>query len=349
MTTEGDYEDAFRRAGLPSFIASRTAREDVWTRALPLLGLVLALEVLGAVDLALSVAANVALLLVAAGVLLGGLAAVNALRGRALLAGPAQVGTPELAGFVVLPALLPLVLNGQPVSALVTAAGNLLLLGVLYGVIGYGLVSIVRWAGRRLLGQLSTAGNLVARAIPLLLLFTLVLFVNTEMWQVFAELPTARVVAVVVLLAVVATVFLVVRVPREVGTLQAGLGPASPPLDRRERVNVGLVLLVAQGLQVLVVAVAVGAFFVALGMLTVSTSLTQTWTGAPPDVLLGSGDFALTAELLRVAATIAGISGFYYAIAVVTDATYREEFASEITSEMEQSFADRVAYLALRA
>jgi hypothetical protein len=348
VTEPADYEAAFRRAGLPSFIAARTAREDVWTRALPVLGLVLALEVLGAVDLQLSLAANAALLLAAAALLVGGLVAVNAVRGRALLAGPAQVGTPELVGFVALPSLLPLVLNGQPVSALVTALANVLLLALLYGVIGYGVVSIVRWAGRRLLGQLSTAGNLVARAIPLLLLFTLVLFVNTEMWQVFAELPTARVVAVVALLAAVATVFLVVRVPREVSVLQAGLGAASPPLDRRERVNVGLVLLVAQGLQVLVVAVAVGAFFVALGLLTVSVELTRTWTGAPPHVLLG-GDFAVTAELLRVAATIAGISGFYYAIAVVTDATYREEFASEITAEMQQSFADRVAYLALRA
>jgi hypothetical protein len=51
-------------------------------------------------------------------------------------------------------------------------------------------------------------------------------------------------------------------------------------------------------------------------------------------------------ELLRVAAAIAAFSGLYYAIAVLTDATYREEFLSELTDEMRASFAARVSYLA---
>jgi hypothetical protein len=344
-----DYEQRFRRAGLPSFIAERTARQDVWTRALPLLGLVAGAEVLGAVDLKLSLLTNVLLVVAAVALLSGGLALTNALRRRPLLSGPAEVGTPELVAFVVLPATLPLLLNEQPVSALVTAAANLALLAFLYAVIAYGLVSIVRWAGRRLLGQLVTAGQLVARAIPLLLLFSVVLFINTEMWQVFAGLANARIAVLVGLLGLLATGFLVVRLPREVGALQADIGEDSLPLDRRERVNVGLVLLVSQGLQVLVVAVGVGVFFVALGLLTVSTGLVETWTGSAPTPVLGSGSFVVSAELLRVATAIASFSGFYYAIAVLTDATYREEFASEITQEMRQSFIDRGQYLRSRA
>ena len=349
MADTREYEHAFRAAGLPAFIVERTAGQDVWSRSLPLLGLVFVGELLGAIDLQLSLLTNVVLLAVAVSLLVGVLAGSNALRGQPLLARPSEAGRLELGGFVVVPALLPLLLNGQPVSALVTALANATLLLLLYGVIGYGLVSILRWTGRRLLGQLATAGQLVARAVPLLLLFSVVLFINTEMWQVFAELSNLRVALLVALLALLAVAFIVVRLPKEVAALQADLVADAPPLDRRERVNVGLVLLVSQGLQVVVVAAAVGAFFIVVGLLAIPTSLVQTWTGTAPDVLAGGGSFPLTAELLRVAVAIAGFSGFYYSIAVLTDGTYREEFASEITAEMRQSFQDRVAYLRARA
>jgi hypothetical protein len=47
-----------------------------------------------------------------------------------------------------------------------------------------------------------------------------------------------------------------------------------------------------------------------------------------------------------VAAMIAALSGLYYAIAVLTDSTYREEFLEEITTELRQTFAARAEYLA---
>lgn len=343
-----DYERSFREAGLPAFIADRVTGQAVWRRSVPLLGLVFLGEVLGAVDLKLSFWSNLGLVLAALGVLVLALVVSNRYRGRALLTAPSDAGRLELGLFVVVPPLLPLVLNQQPVSALVTMLGNAVLLALLYAVFGYGLPSIVGWAGRRLLGQLSRAGHLVARAIPLLLLFSVVLFINTEMWQVFAELDLWRVIAFVVLLAVLAAVFIVVRLPREVAALQGDLLHDAPALDRREQVNVALVLLVSQGLQVLVLSVAVGAFFVVLGLLTVSPELIETWVGVSPHVLVDGGELVLTSELLRVASAIAGFSGFYYSVAVLTDSTFREEFASEITEEMRQSFADRVEYLRLR-
>ena len=66
--------------------------------------------------------------------------------GRALSI-PDRVGPIELAAFVLVPALLPLVFGGQVTSALVTAGGNLLLLALIYLVVGIGLLSILRWAG----------------------------------------------------------------------------------------------------------------------------------------------------------------------------------------------------------
>jgi len=343
-----EYEERFRRAGLPLFVAGTTARTEVWTRAVPILGLVFIGEVLGAIDLQWSWWANALALLGGMAILLGGLALANRLRGRALLARPQDVGTIELAGFVLLPAVLPAIFGGQTRSAWVTAVGNLVLLAVLYGTIRYGLLSIVAWAARRLGGQLAASLMLLARAIPLLLLFSVVLFLTTEMWQTFARMDDASLIAIAGLLVAVGTLFLVVRLPREVAALERDVG-GEPPLDRRQRLNVGLVLFVSHGLQVLVVSLAVGVFFVAFGLLATPASLLTTWVGQPPDEVLTIGGVHLYAELLRVSAAIAAFSGLYYAIAVLTDATYREEFMSEIEVSMRATFAARTEYLGLLA
>jgi hypothetical protein len=50
----------------------------------------------------------------------------------------------------------------------------------------------------------------------------------------------------------------------------------------------------------------------------------------------------------RVALGLAAFSGFYFAIAISTDSTYRAEFLDELTSEMRASFEERAAYLRLR-
>lgn len=338
-------ERGLRRAGLPLLIEDYSAYEDVFTRAVPLLALVFVGEAFGAVDLTWPWWGN--LLAVAGGVvfLLGAVAVVNWRRGRPAIGLPARVGPTELALFVVVPALLPLI-SGQWRSALVTAGVNLLLLAVIWAVVGYGVAWIVVWSLRRLLGQLATSFALLARAVPLLLVFSIVLFINAEMWQVFSSLSDVQVLEVAILFVVVGTVFVVARVPREVRELERQVGEGTPPLRRRQLVNVGLVLVVAQGLQVLTVAVVLGAFFVAFGTLAIEPSVVEAWIGAPPDPVAGT---VVTTELLRVSGALAAFSGLYYAIAVLTDGTYREEFLEDVTGSMRDTFRLRARYLALRA
>src|SRR3954447_11684623 len=342
-----EYEAGFRRAGLPLFVAGTTARTEGWTRAVPVLGLVFIGEVLGAIDLRWSPLANAGALLGGFAILLGGLAVANRARGRPLLARPRDVGAVELAGFVLLPAVLPAIFGGQTRSAWVTAVSNLAVLGVLYWTIRYGLLSIVAWAARRLGGQLAASVVLLARAIPLLMLFSVVLFLTTEMWQTFARMDDASLIAIAGLLIGVGVLFLVARLPREVAALEHEVG-GGPPLDRRQRFNVGLVMFVSHALQVFVVSLAVGVFFVAFGLLAVPDSLLETWVGQPADTVVTVGDVHLYAQLLRVSAAIAAFSGLYYAIAVLTDATYREEFLSELEVSMRETFVARAQYLALR-
>jgi hypothetical protein len=347
------YERRFRRAGLPLFIEDYTAREDVFTRASPLLTLVFLGEMLGAVDLEWSLPANLAAAFGGLALLLVAFGLLNLARGRGFWSLPRDVGWPELAAFVLLPALLPLVFGGQLTSALITLAGNALLVLLLYLVVGYGLLSIVRWASRRLLAQLSSSLELLTRALPLLLVFANVLFLTNELWQAARTMPTSFAVLLVCLLTAVGVGFLFTRVPREVRALERDAGGAGPPLSRRQRFNVGLVMVVSQTLQVALVSVAVFGFFVVLGLLLVNAEVREAFMGSAGHVVLRFELFGepvqLTRELLRVSAGIALFSGLYWAVAVLTDSAYREEFLDELTREMRETFKARSDYLALRA
>ncbi len=342
-----EYEELFRGAGLPLFIEDRSARTDVWTRALPILATVFWLELFGAINLEWSRWANLAAFAAGIAIACGAWALSNRLRGRSPFARPNDIGAWELAGFVLVPALLPAVLNGQTTSAWVTAVGNLLLLGLVYAVIALGLLSILRWTGRHLALQLAGSFSLFARALPLLLLFNLVLVLTTEVWQVFADMGAAQLAATLSLLIVAGVAFLIVQIPREVRTMAAEAGDGTP-LDLRERANVGLVMFVAQSVQALVVTVAVWVFFVVFGFIALDQGVVNSWLGHDTQSLMSvtfAGEqLVLSEQLLRVATAIAAFSGLYYVIAVLTESTYRSQFLSDVTSDMREIFAARAQY-----
>lgn len=348
----GDYERRFRRAGLPLLIEDYSASTDVFNRVVPLLALVFFGEMLGATSLDWSLAANVGAALGGLAILLAAGVVVNRVRGRPALALPDDIGRPELAAFVLLPALLPLAFGGQWRSAVVTAAANAALLALIYGIVGYGLLSILRWALARLLSQLASSLALLTRAIPLLMIFSVVLFLTTEMWQVFSQASAASLVILALLFIALGTSFLVARLPREVRSLERDPGGESAALDRRQRLNVGLVLFVSQALQVLLVSLAVGAFFVVLGTLLIDAGVLDSWIGSGGHVLLNIDFFGhqgiVTEELLRVSGAIAAFTGLYFAISMLTDDVYRREFLDELTAEMRETFRARGEYLRLR-
>ncbi|HET6447666.1 MAG TPA: hypothetical protein VFG31_01055 [Conexibacter sp.] len=347
-----EYERRFRRAGLPLLSEDFSARSDVFNRAFPLLALVLLAELLAALDVDWSPLANVAAVAGALAVTLTTIALVNRARGRRALAIPEDVGRVELALFVLVPAaVLGAVHGGWGVVVLV---GNLALLGLVALGFGFGLGAIVVWSARRLGGQLARSLLLLARAIPLLLFFSLVLFLTTEMWQVFGERAGASLAAIGLLLALVATAFLAVRLPQEIARIERDASAAvADPLRPLQRANVGLVLLIGHGLQIAVVTLAIGAFFALFGTIAIDAQVTRAWTGGPGHALFSITllDVPLrpTTELLRVSGAIAALSGVYYAISVLTDDRYREEFLDEITAQLRATFAARAEYLALRA
>ncbi|MBB5791365.1 hypothetical protein [Jiangella mangrovi] len=348
----GAYERRFRRSGLPLFIEDYTASEDIFTRAAPWLALVFLGEMLGATELEWPFLLNVVAALGGLAILVAAFGLLNRARGRRFLELPREVGWPELTAFVLVPALLPLIFGGQWRQFFGIAAGNTLFLLLVYLVVGYGLIATVFWALSRMADELAASLGRLVRTLPLLLIFSVVLFVNAEMWQMFGTMPRAFVFVVTGMLFGLGLVFLVVRAPGLVRQLEAELNEGARPLTRRQRVNVGLTLVVSQVLQVSVVAAGIGAFFVVFGLFALTPDVGVEWAGTAGSwsnefSLLGH-PVELTETLLRVAGGMAAFTGLYYAISILTDSTYRDEFMAGVTHEMRGVFEARTRYLSLR-
>lgn len=370
----GEVERWFIRRGVPHFIEDYSASQDIFTRAAGPLTLIALVEVLFALNFA-RWWANALAVLGGLALILGGWALLNRWRGRPPLARPTSVGPIEVGAFIVLPALVPAVFGGDLSRAGGVVAANLGLLGLIYVVTSYGVIPITRWAVSRAARELVSTLMLFARAVPLLLLFVTFLFINAELWQVAAGLEGVTFVGTLGLLGAAGAVFLVARLPREV----AGLGrfesrralveacadtpvagfaegdgppPPQPALSRRQWANVGLMVLFGQAVQILLVAVLVGAFLVVLGMLVMRDDVILAWTQTAtttslgPAVTLFDRRFQLTEELLRVAGFLASFSGLYFAVTAVIDQSYREEFFEPVVDEVRQAFAVREVYLA---
>lgn len=252
-----------------------------------------------------------------------------------------------------------------------TSAGVLLLVVLLGGYAGrlLRMTTMVRWAVRRTFGSLGLMVPLLTRALPLLLLAVTFLFVNAEVWQVAALMPRPRLWLAVLGFAVVAVLFLLVRLPEEVrgverdaagervvercaGTPAAALvrpDTSASGLPRFARANLVLVLLFNQAVQVLLLAVLLLGFFVVFGLLAIPEATIESWTGQPVTDLPSLGQVVpVTNELFQVAVFLAAFAGLYFTVYAVTDATYREQFFSSVSDELERAVAVHAAYTAAR-
>ena len=192
--------------------------------------------------------------------------------------------------------------------------------------------------------------SLLVRALPLLLFFSLVTFFTNEYWQLFGEASNVTFYAAAGLFAFITAIFLIVRLPGSVRSLE-GASALEVPLRPRQRANVGMVIFIAQGLQILFVGVAIWLFFMVFGALLVTPAIRASWIGTPGHVLFTIPFFgeqlAITKQLVRTAAGVASFSALYYAVASAVDSTYRDEFVERLTQNLEETFRERAEYLDL--
>jgi hypothetical protein len=369
-----ETERWFVKRGLPHFIDDYSASRDVLTRAVPLLTLVFLIEIVNAPKRSFPIWLDAVAVAGGFAILLGAWMGANALRRRPLLARPVDVGSFEVAVFVLAPPAIPLVFGGQWRSAVVTAGVNVGLLVLIYFGTSYGVVPMTRWGVGRTLRQLETVVTLFVRALPLLLLFVTFLFLTGEAWLMASDLHGPFYWIVLAMFPLAGILFAVIRLPKEVGQLsdfeswEAVVGrvegtPVEPlakstaepvmataPLGRRQWGNVALVVLFSQLVQVVLVCVMVFAFLAFFGVVVVTEPVVRSFVGADPHILatidLWGRQMVVTEELLRVTGFLTVFSGFYFAVSVLTDETYREEFLEEVVGEMRRALAVRAVYLA---
>jgi len=364
----------FVKRGLPHFIEGYNGRQDILTRAAPFLLLVFVVEMLNALNEQWSPLINaiavVGALIGATGVWVG----VNRIRGRAPFRRPDDIGVAEVAAFLFVPPVVPLVFGGQVTQAAEVIVANVVLLVLSYVIVSYGLVPMLRWATVQMVGQVRNVGDLMVRSLPLLLLFSMFMFFNAEMWKIADDLPNAFLAASMLVVLAVGSAFIVLRLPGEleqanqfeswegltdlvaatpVVSVDRSRWPDPPvvrPLNRRARMNVSLTQFVSQSIQIALVTLALFAFYLLFGAFTVIPSTIEQWTGSDHLEVIGRVPFfgrevVFSWELLRTSVFISMVAGLQFTVQAVTESAYRDEFLSATYVQTRQALAVRAVYL----
>ncbi len=369
----------FIRRGLPLLIHEYSLTGDVLTRAVPFLGFVLFVEFFLVFGDRWDGWAQAGVFVLGAAAATAVVAGVNRVRGRRIWQPPDRIGGIEIAAYFGLGAVF-VVLGAQSgwvETILTVVAVNLGLLVGAYLVVNWGLVPMVRWSIVQVGRQVGRVSILFVKSMPILLVFSMFIFLNAEMWQVANDFTLAYYGLTAAGLVLVGSLFVLLSVRRLAvdlarfttwsdirfhcdGTPVADLVPGDDdrPPDHRapsrwERLNVALLLFVAQGTQIALVAVIVAAFYLVFGLVTVREETILQWTTVSE--LTTSTDwvarFSLWGEqvvfsrqLLLVAGFIGLLSGLQFTVSMVTDANYRTEFAEDMTEELRAALAVRAVY-----
>ena len=278
---------------------------------------------------------------------------------------------------VVLTGIVPAAAAGFRFGSPIAAAQGFLLhlqgVAVIYAVVGFGLIWILIWSVGWLASQMPAVVALAARTLPLVLILVIFLLFTNELWHAARRATPFEIGAVIVLAVLIALGLLGTRVREDVRTLAAsdprepdlGDTPAAsltgtatiaerqPPLSRLQRWNIGLVLLVSQSLQALLVAALVVLFLLAVGLLLAPAEIQEAWSAGPITVVLTFVAFnetrTLSYELLAVSTILGTFAGVYFAGFALDDDRYRMGAVGRTLADLRLALAVRATYLAALA
>ena len=247
----------------------------------------------------------------------------------------------------------------------------------LIGLVVYGLTAlrarlILTYTLSQLGSSLRRLLPMATRALPLLMVFMLFLFINAEVWMMSAYLDGVALWMTVLLFMLLGVLFFVTRLPEEIdkadddlddervvlvcrGTpieeeaerlsAQPGMLAQESHVIRYERANLTLVLVITQMVQALVLSLSVFVFFLVFGLITMRTPIVEAWV-----VDAGVHNLPwlpnLSVELLQVSTFLSAFAGLYFTVYAVTDDTYRDVFFTGVVNELERAIAVRAAYVA---
>lgn len=371
-----DVERWFVRRGLPHAIDDYSARDDVLTRTVPFVSLVFLAEVVSTTfGDRFTGWGQFAAFCAAVVIVLAGIALVNRVRHRRRFQLPDSIGWAEMAVFVVVPAGLGLLFDRSVTEALVLAGINIALGGLAFAFAYFGVLPMIVFGLRQVWRRLRTLTQLLARVLPLLLLFVTFVFLNAEMWQVANDFTPVAYVIVTAAIAAIALAFVAVRLPIELEQLahfdswdevctiaqHCGAPPlpavddadGSPSLllDRRDRRNVSVLLFVSYAVQVVLIGLIVAATLVVFGVLAIREQTILQWTVQEADQVrplwsfrFAGGRHVLTWPHLAVSGFIGVFSMLQFAVQLLRDEDYRREFSTDVSGEIREVLAVQALY-----
>jgi len=273
---------------------------------------------------------------------------------------------------------MPVTVDGWSTAALAEAPVFLVvtLLTIWLTYLGFG--SIALWAFRYASTQFGALGNLMGRALPLLML-TVVVYFTGELWQLSARMTRERLWQTVGFFALIALLFMVTTIRDEVRALREDRSeqsdpssllvgtpfaeiphdPSRPPertaLSPAEQINVVAVMVVSQAIQVVFFTAGIFAFFLALGIVAVPDDVTVLWSsqetcpvGVPPCAGTWFGvHVPVPQTLVHTSLFVAVLSGLYFTVSTSVDPLYRQRFFDPLVADVAVSLAGRDAYLEL--
>lgn len=376
-------EHWFARNGLPQFVDGYNSAEHIWTRALPVMVAIMVIQLLTELGFALFNGSRVLLVggVVLVGLTLLGLGIWSRVRRGYWFLPADRVGWPLLVGFLVTGVVAELVELGLQIddeqvtwgSVAGALAAQALLLVVIYLVTRYALVSMAGWAVRQTARSAGDFYLVATKALPMLLIVLIVLFINTEVWQVAGSLDGPLLWTSSGLLLVLGVLVTMERTHAQIADLDheapveqvreacraTPLAQAAeqlphfvgPRLERPQRRNMLVSALATQAIQAAIIGLLVWLFFIVFGVVAITAGVQQAWVGdlGSPDILLTIADgHVLSRALLRVATFLGAFAAFYTAIYASSDPAYRASFSEDVGASLQQAVDVRRVYLTVK-
>lgn len=222
-----------------------------------------------------------------------------------------------------------------PLDATRDLLTDLAVVAVILAGTGTGIGAVLAWAVRIMFAHLRSAGRLMARVLPVVLLTVLVFF-NATVWTIAASLDATRLWLLVMFMAVIASGFVITGL---VDSMQSMLAPTDlpdvPPLTFGERANILVILVVSQLVQVAILAIITGTVFFVLGLIVLNPTVLEKLTnGAPSQSIWFDITLPVSAAHVHITVFLTALTFMYVSARAVGDGEYRAAFLDPLLDDL---------------
>ena len=257
------------------------------------------------------------------------------------------------------------ILGGPSPRVLVDLILEAIVIAAILALTACGAGSILGWAVQMTMSNLTAAGSMVTRALPLLLL-TILVFFNSPVWLMAATISRSRLWLALLFLTVIAAVFVVSVTQDRVKPMMTTDEPdyhsvrladtpfetmpdpaTVRPLSRIERSNIMFVVAASLISQILIVAAMAALLFLILGLILVSPELLTQWTrnGRSDGTVLGM-TIPVPDSLIQITFFLGALTFMYLSARTVSDNEYRERFFDPLIDDLRLTLTARNRYRA---